>query len=181
MRKANTGSSKPRPAVKSPRTGRPPDIIEGTMFEMSNSDLMPDPSEIVVDGRSPAIIWSAEKRNDLRIFKLIAEKFGLVVQELAPHDDARRSWARLRVDLDYALKVIRDFPGISFDEWAKTWLYELPDSSAHRSNARKKATVALSRLFRDGRVEKRYDGEGNLVLWVAGAAPKAEGSRRIAG
>ncbi|MCI4370863.1 MAG: hypothetical protein L3J81_06005, partial [Thermoplasmata archaeon] len=130
------------------------------------------PSEVVVDGRSPAIVWTPEKRNRLRIFKLIAAEFELVVNELAPYDGARRPWARHRVDLDYALKVVRDFPGIAFDEWIKIWLYELPDSGAHKVNARKKATVALSRLFREGKVEKRYDAAGNLVLWIAGTAPK---------
>jgi hypothetical protein len=149
-------------------TGRPP------AARINDDRAWPfgEPSEVVVAGRSPSINWNRERRNDFNKLAALAAKFDLLVQELAPVDGARRPWTRKRVDLEYAERTIWDRPGIRFDDWAAELYPAVPANPETTRAARSRAKVALSKLFLDGRIEKRYDAEGFLLLYRAGTAPK---------
>lgn len=174
------GSNRPRPAVKSPRTGRPPDHARFAPTPPTTGDLLPEGTSFRVEGRADVHTWTREKRNDFRILTQLAAKFDLQVVETNLLDlgaDARRKWDHKRVDLDYALATIKDLPGMLFDDWAKLWLVGMPETTPAVKAVRRKAAVALSRLYSDGAVEKRYDAEGRLILYAFGSAPPSANLR----
>lgn len=164
------GSKAPRKAAPGrERIGRPPGSKNVAVPQnIPPPSLWPIASYVFVEGRTVVGPWTAELRADLARLTKLALRFGLVVQEVEHVSDKqqiRRSWTRKRIDLDIAFAAIEDEPGISFDKWAvETYLQNEPRNPTTIAAARQKATVALSRLYRDGRVEKSYDGEGNMLL-----------------
>lgn len=137
-------------------------------------DTRPDPSTVFVEGRANVTYWSEELQADWSVLSRLAAKFGLAAHSVAPRDDGkvRRAWSHVRVDLDVAYKYITSEPGLLFDDWAeKVWLKHDPRGAnfVTRKAARRKALVALSRLYLDGRVVKRQDSEdGRMTLWPFG-------------
>ena len=85
----------------------------------------------------------------------------------------RRAWSSSRVSLEAAFDIITAAPGITFDNWASR-AYPVHSTAPLplRRAARQKARIALSRLSREGRIEKRYSLSGKMLLYVAGAVPK---------
>lgn len=157
-------SNKPRAAMLPRRSGRPPKPEQ--IHEGDADDEFP-PCDIFVEGISRINYWDQPLRNDYDKFCALATKFRFFVQErpVDNNERARRVWTRKRVALDLAFAAIRDKPGILFDEWSLRWLNGSPDVPVTRIEARRKAAVGLSRLVAKGRIEKRYDDNGNLMLF----------------
>lgn len=158
--------------------GRPPEHIfvggppPPDDNRLSSEGVFPDPFEIIVEGRSPAIVWTRERINDYNLLRDLAKKFGLSVVELDPIDFARRDYTTKRVFRDTAYEVIVAYPGIKFEDWAKR-LYGKDATTAIEMRApRNRARVTLSLLYRDGAVVKRYNDDGELILYATAAAPK---------
>lgn len=167
------GSHSPRPAgLGKMRTGRPSNAEK---FHGSfPPDVRPEPSSFVIDGRADVPAWSPERRTKFTELSRLAEGFGLVVNEFSPTAvKPRKAWTRKRADLDAMEILIEKTPGLRFDDWVRAFLLGAdPNNALLLANARKRAAVALSRLYGDGRVVKRYDSEGNLLLYVPELAPK---------
>lgn len=143
--------------------GQPP----GPAVEAPNDK--PDPSTIFVAGRIDVLIWTPEKRTWFNRMSEYATLLGFVPQEVDFQEPrARRTWSMKRTPLDVCLDVIRKVPGITFDDWAKECYPPLAEGGVGERAARKTAQVALSTLYRDGVVEKRYSATGNLHLFVVG-------------
>lgn len=168
------GSNKPRPAHPlRPRTGRPPDSARFVLEQPTVSDLVPG-SSFSVEGRADVGFWSDPRRADFRRLGELAASFGLQVVETnlaGIGDRPRRVWDHKRVDLDHVLAMIKDIPGILFDDWLKIYLAGVPETPPSLAAARKKAQVALHRLYHDGKVDKRYADDGRLILYPFGKAP----------
>lgn len=169
------GHSSPRP-IKSGgavRTGRPTETARGGLADPP--DVRPDPSSFLVEGRVDVVAWTSERRTRFNDLLKIADFFGLVVQEFDPSLEApRRSWTRKRASLDDMEVLIERTPGIRFDAWVEGFLLGSPKGDLLLAAARKRATQALSRLYADHRVVKRYDEDGNLILYVPEHAPKKD-------
>lgn len=153
------------------RSGRPPSYEkqEGS----PPPDLRPEPSAIFVDGRAYVTAWSPERRTKFNDLSRLAEYFGLVVHEVDPSvERPRRAWTRKRADLDAMELLIEKTPGIAFDKWVEAFLLGGPNTPPLLAAARKRATQALSRLYHDDRIIKRYDTDGNLILYVPEHAPE---------
>lgn len=170
-------SHKPRPTGRlgkrtSIRTGRPLSYEKEVGAEPPV--LRPEPSAIFIEGRAYIAAWSPERRSKFNDLSRLAEYFGLVVHEVDPSvERPRRVWTRKRADLDTMELLIEKTPGITFDKWVEAFLLGGPNTPLLLAAARKRATQALSRLYHDDRIIKRYDGDGNLILYVPEHAPEA--------
>ena len=175
------GSHTPRPAKGNAfRSGRPPTEPEAP----PDWELLPDESAFFVEGRAEVYEWTGPKRVMFTRLCSAAEFFGLVVREGGVDTKSpRRSWTRNRVSFDYALATVADVPGIRFDEWVKLWIPprfskpvegQGPVPPQVVSGARAKAAVALSKLYNQGLIVKRYDDEGNMLLYTPKNLPKKE-------
>lgn len=156
--------------------GRPPATFEAP-------DLTPDRSQIEVSGRSPTISWGdAAKRRRFGTFLQLAAEFGLVVHELDPEagPNPRKKWSEHRVKVDDALDRIKraGAKGLPFATFVEE-VY-LPNPGAEvvppllLTAARSRAKVAVSRLYADGAISKRYADDGKLIIVVTKMAYKEE-------
>ena len=174
------GSNRPRPASPGhERPGRPPELFLGEPLPwepIDGPDLTPPSSTIFVTGRVDVSFWSREKRAAFNRLYAAAEFFGLRLQEIAEGRTKRRSQFRRRVDLEYATDVILFAEGgIAFDEWVKSvYMVGMPATAGNLLAARHRAQVALYKISVNGDVAKRYDAEGNLILWNPLRAPPKE-------
>jgi len=140
-------------------------------------NLSDPPSQIFVEGRTVVLVWPPDKRARFLRLRDALNEFGLHLHETDVPDGSnlRRKWDYRRVDLLTALAHVHDNPGILFDDWAKLWCQGGQQSDAGYKEARKKAMVALSKLFNDGKVEKRKRPEdGRLILYPIGGMPYGE-------
>lgn len=169
------GSNRPRPATPGkPRWGRPL-AIETEIGGYDPPDLSHDPSAFFVEGRAYVTFWATEKRAKFNRFVELAKEFGLVVHEVDPSAEApRRTWTRKRFDLELMRLAIKDAPGILFDDWCLLYLEGSPDNAPTRAAARRKAAMALSRLYVEGKVAKAYASDGRLILYLPEDAPKKD-------
>lgn len=143
-------------------------------WEHEPPDTSPDPSAIFVEGRAYVVHWPDALRRRFKAFCDFAAEIGLTVHEVDPGAGPRprKTWSYERVSLEDAFLDIKFRPGIPFEEWAQIYLPREAVGDPAKKAARQKARVALSRLYHEGRVEKRYRGEdGALVLYEAGKAP----------
>lgn len=127
---------------------------------------------IFVEGRTVVQYWGATKRRAFAKLIDLANQFDLHVHEVPIPEGGRvkKRWTHQRVDMDVALATIHDSPGILFDDWCKLWEVGDQVTSLLRKEARKKAQIALSKLFLDGRVEKlKRDEDGRLTLFPIGS------------
>lgn len=164
------------------QTGRYPDADKALIVAEAIS-VYPPGSEIWVEGRYSTSIWNQKTRTLFNELRAAAAALGLVVQESVfteNPDQKRRAWGGVRVDLPSALDEIKWTPGITFEEWSKLFAQGLPESPTVKAYARKKAQVALSRLWNDLKVAKRYDPETReLILYEYGKAPPDSWTTRV--
>lgn len=167
------GHSSPR-AVKAGgkvRTGRPPNHEK--QESSPPPDLRPEPSSFLCEGRVDVPAWTSERRTRFTELLHIADFFGFVVHEFDVEEaGVRRVWARKRASLDAMELLIEKTPGIAFDKWVEAFLLGGPKTDILLAAARKRAAVMLSRLYKDRKVVKRYDADGNLLLYVPEHAPE---------
>jgi len=126
---------------------------------------------VFVDGRTIVQYWGAAKRRAFGKLIELANQFDLHVHEVPVPDGGRvkKKWTHKRVDMTIALATIHDNPGMFFDDWSKLWMDGAQVTTLLRKEARKKAQIALSKLFLDGKVEKRRNAEdGRLMLFPIG-------------
>jgi len=144
--------------------GRPP----GPAIEAPNDK--PDPSTIFVEGRADVLIWTPEKRTRYNELCRAAEYFGMITHEVDFQETrGRKTWAAGRKPLEDCFDEIAANPGISFDEWAAICYPPIANGATAARAAKQNAHIALSRLNRDARIEKRYGANGTMYLYVIGS------------